>query len=485
MPDLASSILKLHGVAALAVVFALPALESSVFVGFIFPGEIAVILGGVLAFNHRANLIAVMVAAVAGAILGDTVGYAVGRRWGTRLLEGPLSRFIPSDHLDRAKAYLVKRGGAAVFFGRFTAALRVLVPGLAGMSGVSYARFATFNVLGGTIWAVSFVLLGFAAGASWRKVETAARNAGLLLLGVILVVAAVVVVARWAARHPDRIKARLRWIARVPGVGWTRRRFDRQLAWLARRMRPSEALGLWLTAAVVATLLLGTGFALLAGAVAGGGVERHVDRPVLDWLVRHRDPTFTGGMKAVTALGSSAVLIVLVLAAGGVTWLACRAGRRRWTVRPWLLLAAAWAGAWALSGLMRPLVGRPRPPVSEHLVAVSSWAFPSGHAAQAVAFYGCGAALVATCAARWSAKVGAWAVAFGLTAGIGLSRLYLGVQWLTDVLGGYALGAVWLGLLLMVARVATTVSGRRAIALAGRDGGGRSEVGVEDPRQRD
>ncbi|HLY83671.1 MAG TPA: hypothetical protein VKQ71_11830, partial [Acidimicrobiales bacterium] len=89
MPDIASSILGLRGWTALAVVFALPALESSAFVGFIFPGEIAVVLGGVLAFQHHVSLPAVMAAAVSGAIIGDTVGYAVGRRWGNRLLEGP------------------------------------------------------------------------------------------------------------------------------------------------------------------------------------------------------------------------------------------------------------------------------------------------------------------------------------------------------------------------------------------------------------
>ena len=98
VPDVASAILGLHGLAALAVVFVMPALESSAFIGFIFPGEIAVILGGVLAYNHRVNLIAVMAAAILGAIVGDTIGYAVGRRWGNRLLQGPLSRLIrPED----------------------------------------------------------------------------------------------------------------------------------------------------------------------------------------------------------------------------------------------------------------------------------------------------------------------------------------------------------------------------------------------------
>ena len=72
------AILRLHGIAALALVFLIPALEASAFVGFVFPGEIAVLLGGVLAFQGRAPLWAVIVAAVLGAAIGDSIGYAVG-----------------------------------------------------------------------------------------------------------------------------------------------------------------------------------------------------------------------------------------------------------------------------------------------------------------------------------------------------------------------------------------------------------------------
>jgi membrane protein DedA with SNARE-associated domain/membrane-associated phospholipid phosphatase len=461
MPDVASAILGLHGWAALAVVFALPALESSAFIGLIFPGEIAVILGGVLAFDHRVNLVAVMAAAILGAIVGDTVGYAVGRRWGNRLLEGPLSRLVRAEHAERAKQYLAKRGGRAVFLGRFTAALRVMVPGLAGMSGVSYGRFAVSNVLGGSVWAVTFVLLGYAAGASWRKVASAARNAGLLLFAVVAVVVIVVGLARWAARHPDQILRRLRWIERLPGVRWAHRRFRRQLTWLGRRMRPSAALGLSLTIGFAATLLLGTGFALLATKVAGQGVLDHIDRPVLDWLVSHRSPALTTAMKAVTVLGSLPVVAGMALVIGLALWLVPTHG----SPRPMLVLAVTTAGAASLWPVMKDVVARPRPPASAVLVGVNSLSFPSGHATQAMAVYGCAAALAAAASSRWSAKTAVWTGALLLIAVIGFSRLYLGAHWLTDVLGGLALGAVWLGLVLIVVRAVAELRAR------GREGG--------------
>jgi undecaprenyl-diphosphatase len=149
---LASHILTLPAWLALLVVFALPALESSAFVGFVFPGEVALILGGVIASQGRVSLASVLAAAIAGAVVGDSVGYAVGRRYGRRMLDSTLGRFVKPSHLGRGETYLAERGGRAVFFGRFTAALRVLIPGLAGMSGLRYRTFLCYNVASAVGW---------------------------------------------------------------------------------------------------------------------------------------------------------------------------------------------------------------------------------------------------------------------------------------------------------------------------------------------
>ena len=166
-------ILGLHGWAALALVFAVPALEASAFVGFVFPGEIAVFLGGVLAYQGRIPLWGALVAAILGAVIGDSIGFEVGKRWGRAILKGtigklPLIRRRVDKHIDRANNYLKRRGPHAVVLGRFTAGLRVMVPGLAGMSGMPYAKFLAFNAIGGALWATTFVLLGFFGGAVWR-----------------------------------------------------------------------------------------------------------------------------------------------------------------------------------------------------------------------------------------------------------------------------------------------------------------------------
>ena len=133
MSGLIEHILSLSGWLALLIVFAVPALESSAFLGFVFPGETALILGGVLASYGRVSLWAVLVAGISGAIVGDSVGYLVGREYGRRLLESrPLRRVVKPGRIDRGQEYLARRGGRAVFFGRFTAALRRPGPGPGG-----------------------------------------------------------------------------------------------------------------------------------------------------------------------------------------------------------------------------------------------------------------------------------------------------------------------------------------------------------------
>src|SRR5438552_8912662 len=190
--SIADRVLGLHGWVALAIVFLVPALEASAFVGFVFPGEIAVLLGGVLAFEGRISLGGAIAAAVLGAFIGDTVGFEIGRRWGERILVRVGSR-VPivgprvEQHLGAARDYLNRNGGRAVVIGRLTAAFRVLVPGLAGMSDMPYRRFAAFNAAGAAVWGTGFVLLGYLAGAAWHTVADVAGWVGLGLGGLVLI----------------------------------------------------------------------------------------------------------------------------------------------------------------------------------------------------------------------------------------------------------------------------------------------------------
>lgn len=207
LSDLATNILSMPAWLALVFVFALPGLESSAFVGFIFPGEVALVLGGVLASQGHLPLAAVLVAAIAGSAVGDSIGYAVGKRFGRRLLDGTIGRFVKASHLDRAEAYLAAKGGKAVFFGRFTATLRVLIPGLAGMAGMRYRTFLACNVASAIGWGTLSVMMGYLGGSSYRHVEHTASRIGLVALGaVVVLVLGAVLRRRIVARFPRVVR---------------------------------------------------------------------------------------------------------------------------------------------------------------------------------------------------------------------------------------------------------------------------------------
>jgi membrane-associated protein len=200
MGRLVEHILRLPSWIALLIVFAMPALEASTFLGFIFPGEIACLLGGVLAFESKVSLAAVIAVAIAGAVIGDSVGFALGRRYGDTLLNKVPDRILKPEHIDRTKELILRLGGRAVFVGRFTAALRALVPGFAGLSRMRYRTFLIWNLAGGALWATSVVVAGYLAGSAWRKVAADIRLVGWVMLGVVL--AAFVMI--WLARRRRR-----------------------------------------------------------------------------------------------------------------------------------------------------------------------------------------------------------------------------------------------------------------------------------------
>jgi membrane-associated protein len=163
--------------------------EAALFVGFVLPGETSVLVAGLIASQGRINVVVVCVIVVAAAILGDTVGYFVGERYGSRLFNLRLLRKRRAD-LDRALEGLRERGPYYVFLGRFTAFLRAVMPGLAGMSDMRYRVFLIANASSALIWGVSFTLLGYYAGSALTKIEKYSNWIGIGVLVVVLVVIA-------------------------------------------------------------------------------------------------------------------------------------------------------------------------------------------------------------------------------------------------------------------------------------------------------
>jgi membrane-associated protein len=204
MGQLVEGVLSLSGWAALALLFTLPALEAPAFLGLVLPGELALLLGGVLAHQGRIPLGAALAVGVAGALAGDSAAYWIGRRWGPRLLTSRLGRRVGPARLHRVDALLLRGGGWALVVGRCTAGARVVLPGLAGMLGLRYRTFALWTGAAASVWAAAHVLLGYLAGAGWRHIHQLTGRVGVALaLAVVVALAVAWLLHRPARRHHD------------------------------------------------------------------------------------------------------------------------------------------------------------------------------------------------------------------------------------------------------------------------------------------
>jgi len=201
MSGVMDRLLAIQGPLLYALVAAVVFVEDALFVGFVVPGETAAVLGGVAASLGNASLPVMMVTVVAAAIVGDSVGYEVGRYVGPRLVSSRMLR-NRRERLNRAREFLARRGGAAVFLGRFVAFFRAVMPALAGTAGMRYPRFLVFNAAGGIVWGAGAVLLGYLAGTSYAAVaRTVGRGVALAVAGLVIVA---LVVWRIRAHRAER-----------------------------------------------------------------------------------------------------------------------------------------------------------------------------------------------------------------------------------------------------------------------------------------
>jgi membrane protein DedA with SNARE-associated domain len=168
--------------------------ETAMFAGLIVPGEIGMVVAGASAKAAGMPLPLVIAAGIVGAILGDTTSYWIGRTAGKHLIcrwEPVRKRVEP--RLERAEAHFERRGGAAVFLGRFVGALRAVVPATAGMSRMPFHRFLAWNAAASIVWAGAIIGIGYTVG---RQAASVVDRYGLAVSAAIVVIAGTAFVLR-------------------------------------------------------------------------------------------------------------------------------------------------------------------------------------------------------------------------------------------------------------------------------------------------
>jgi len=412
------------------VVFCIAAAESLAVVGLFLPGAVLMFGIGALVGSGALPVTPVLLWAAAGAVVGDGVSFWLGWHFRERLLAiWPFTAY-PSL-VQRSTDFFHRHGGKGVLFGRFIGPIRPVIPAVAGMLGMAPSRFLAVNVISGLLWAPVYVIPGAVFAASLGlAAEVATRLAflaGLLLLLIVLAV--------WAVRRGfELLHPRAHGII-VRVLAWSRLHplLGRLPAALLDPEHP-ETRGLTLLALLL--ILAAALFLTLLENVAGGGLLHNYDAFIYFSLEGLRSPVADRALVLLHLLGRPPVLGALVV---NVTlWLAWR---RRWRA------AAHWVGAvgfaLALTWLLQ-LTGlgeRPAP-----LLAGASDRFPSGTAMGAMLVYGFLGVLIAR-ELRPTRRWLIYASIAALITAIGFAKVYLGIAWFSDVVGGLALGFTWVALL--------------------------------------
>jgi membrane protein DedA with SNARE-associated domain/membrane-associated phospholipid phosphatase len=428
-------------------------LETGAFVGLVAPGETAVIVGGLVAGQGQISLMVLIAIVWTCAVLGDVTSYTLGRRLGRSFMVRHGARVkITEERLEQVEAFFARRGGMTILIGRFIGLVRALAPFIAGASRMPLRKFLPYDVLGAGLWATTFCVLGY---VFWRSFDqlTAWVSRGLFAFGLVVGVTVAVVFVLRLERNPE-LQARTRaWIAEQldrpllrPAAPYLRAGWHRVLRPLARisqpparfvwnRFTPGE-LGLEVTT-LLSLAAVGSFTFFLLGSELDDRVLLVGDRAAFDVADSLYSKPVRDMLVLVTALGSFPVVAALVTAT--TAWVAVRRRFFEAAVLPLSFLLI-----WLLVDLAKDGYDRPRP--SDAHVDTDNMAYPSGHAAYAVAWVACAVVLVRA-GGSLATRFAAVTAAVVLAVIIGLTRVYLRAHYLSDVEGGWGLAAAIFALL--------------------------------------
>jgi len=416
--------------------------ESLAFVGVMIPGAALVVLAGSLAAKGYFDLGDLVWFASAGAILGDGISFRMGRGEHIRFREE--NRIFKPALLEQGKEFFSRHGGKSVFLGRFVGLLRAIIPFVAGMTRMEPKRFYLWNVFSGILWAATHLLAGYFLGQAWQAVGIWSTRFGVVLAAALLLWLCFF----WLRKFLEKRGRELfgfagslaasvgEAISANPRVGEFVEKHAAFFAFAGRRFDRSRFSGLTLT--LLASAFLYT--LLLFGGVVEDLLTRDpivaLDTRLENLLYAFRDPLLVKVFLWITLLAKPTIVLGIALSLVVLFFL--------WNKREFLIPLAVTLGGSVLFNLLGKVAIHRQRPVGVGVYAETSFSFPSGHSTTAAALYGFAVYFLWRQAATFGTRLKILFAGIFLVAAIGFSRLYLGVHFLSDVLGGYLLGLLWL-----------------------------------------
>ena len=412
---------------AIAIVFLIAFGEALLIIGLFVPSTAVLVGAGILVGTGHLPFWPVFIATAVGAIAGDQVSFWAGKMFGHRLKTlWPLNRY--PQLVARGEDFVREHGGKSIAIGRFVPGVKAVVPGIVGMFGMNQFYFVVVNVSSGLVWAAAHVLPGILIGQGLAFAgELSGRLAVVLLvLLVILAVAGYVIRLAVAGLSPylNQLLARI--------SAWARGYRSRPMQRFARAIAPDNPRSLLvvLFAAIFVTGILALGNMVLR--LASANAVSNMDMSILNLMKEMRNAPADELMITLTMLGDG--LVMTVLAVTIVVWLLWRR-----SYRAAIAAAVAFTAGKIFVPVLKYGIQRPRPIALYD--GAELFSFPSGHATMAALIFGILAVLVSHSMGRWGRAL-VYAICGILVVAIAYSRVYLGVHWLSDVLGGLLFGTI-------------------------------------------
>ena len=389
--------LETLGYGAYTVLFIVSILEALPLVGTFIPGHSLVILSGFLVRLGTLHLWPVLILVSLGAILGDVGGYVLGKKYGYELIRKFGKYFFITDaHLEKAKEAMNRHTGKALIVGRFSPITRAFTPFLAGAGDIHVRKFWLYNIIGGLLWSVSSVIIGYVFGASY---EIASQYIG-KFVGVAVILSILII---WGYRFINRQKhifAKYHFYTLVVNI-FSLYIFFKTIQDVFSRESSLAQLDVWVNLKML-------------------GIQSVLGVDIFNTITN--------------LLGPESLLLAGLAIACFLMW------KKR--IHQALVISFALLGGAFFQAVLKQLVERVRP--ENALLLEKGFSFPSGHATIAVIFF---CSLIYVFSGRIQNKVGR--ELFGITnlllfILVGYSRVYLNVHWVSDVIAGFAFGAFWL-----------------------------------------
>jgi len=172
-----------YGAWVYGILFLVIFAETGLVVTPFLPGDSILFIAGAVVAAAGLDVHLLVVVLIVAAVLGDSVNYAVGHYIGPKAFHKPDSRWFRQEYLRRTQAFYDRYGGVTIIIGRFVPIVRTFAPFLAGVAGMPYRRFLSYNIVGGCLWIASLVYAGYLFGnIPWVK-----ENLSLIVVAIVVV----------------------------------------------------------------------------------------------------------------------------------------------------------------------------------------------------------------------------------------------------------------------------------------------------------